>query len=66
MGDGCASVEIAGMDDSLQDMYTELGPQFEEKLLKVASHHMQALEEFNEDNHAFIVGQAEVCVGRTS
>jgi hypothetical protein len=52
--DGCASIKIIGTEDSLWNMYAELGPQFEERLLKVASHHMQALEEFDEDNHAFI------------
>jgi hypothetical protein len=66
LGDGCTPVEIVSTNDSLRDMYTELGPKFEERLLEVTSRHARALEEFDEDNHAFMTDQMEISVGGTS
>ena len=51
--DKCAMVDISIGGDPLRDMYSELGPRFEEKLLTVASRFVSALDSLDQDSHAF-------------
>ena len=44
-------ISIGG--DPLRDMYSELGPQFKEKLLSVASCFVCTLDNLDRDSHAF-------------
>ena len=51
--DKCAMVDISIGGDLLHNMYSELGPWFEEKLLTVALRFVSALDSLDQDSHAF-------------